>query len=137
MIIHSSFLFNRKWLLKFHYSRIFDYDIFCGTISFTSLSRLYPTHNILEHVCERGGAGGEGRERRSENEQLAIIPHNRALTIPSSTLPKTTCRPSSQDVLTVVMKNCEPLVSFPALAMLNQPGPSCFSLKFSSLNLFP
>lgn len=59
------------------------------------------------------------------------------LTIPFSTFPKTTCRPSSQDVFTVVMKNCDPLVSLPALAMLNQPGPSCFSLKFSSLNLLP
>lgn len=45
------------------------------------------------------------------------------LTMPSRTLPNTTCLPSSQAVLTVVMKNWEPLVSLPALAMLTQPGP--------------
>ena len=61
----------------------------------------------------------------------------RFLTIPDVTTPKTTCRPSNQLVFTVVMKNCEPLVSLPALAILSHPGPSCFSLKFSSLNLFP
>lgn len=40
------------------------------------------------------------------------------LTIPSRTLPKTTCFPSSQGALTARMKNWEPLVSGPALAML-------------------
>jgi hypothetical protein len=35
---------------------------------------------------------------------------------PSTTLPNTTCRPSSHGVCTVVMKNCEPLVPGPALA---------------------
>merc|ERR1719247_41405 len=56
---------------------------------------------------------------------------------PSMTLPNTTCRPSSQDVFTVQMKNCDPLVFGPAFAMLKVPGPSCFSLKFSSANLAP
>mmetsp|Transcript_24450 Transcript_24450/g.75519 ORF Transcript_24450/g.75519 Transcript_24450/m.75519 type:complete len:182 (-) Transcript_24450:422-967(-) len=37
---------------------------------------------------------------------------------PSRTLPKTTCLPSSHAVLTVVMKNWDPFVSLPALAML-------------------
>lgn len=41
------------------------------------------------------------------------------------------------EVMTVVMKNWEPLVSFPALAMERVPGLVCLSLKFSSLNLFP
>ena len=45
------------------------------------------------------------------------------LTIPSRTFPKTTCLPSNQLVFTVVIKNCEPLVSLPALAILSQPGP--------------
>ena len=35
---------------------------------------------------------------------------------PSTTAPKTTCLPSSQSVLDVQMKNCEPLVPGPALA---------------------
>ncbi|CAD6216798.1 GSCOCG00011363001-RA-CDS [Cotesia congregata] len=33
------------------------------------------------------------------------------------------CMPSSQGVATVVMKNWQPFVFFPALAMLMNPGP--------------
>lgn len=44
-------------------------------------------------------------------------------TIPFSTFPNTTCLPSSQGVFTVVIKNCEPFVSFPAFAILSQPAP--------------
>lgn len=47
-------------------------------------------------------------------------------------LPKTVCLPFSHDVMTVVMKNWEPLVLGPALAMLSKPATSCFSVKFSS-----
>ena len=47
-------------------------------------------------------------------------------------LPKTVCLPFSHDVMTVVMKNWEPLVLGPALAMLSKPATSCFSEKFSS-----
>merc|ERR1712113_1050079 len=50
--------------------------------------------------------------------------------MPSDTAPKTTCLPSSQAVLTVQRKNCEPLVFGPALAMERMPGPVCFSVKF-------
>ena len=57
--------------------------------------------------------------------------------IPSTTSPKTTCLPSSQSHVTVVMKNCEPLVPGPALAMERSPALSCFFLKFSSANLAP
>ena len=53
------------------------------------------------------------------------------------TLPKTQCLPSSQSVLTVHRKNCEPLVLGPALAMDRVPGPVCFSWKFSSANFCP
>ena len=56
---------------------------------------------------------------------------------PSVTSPKTTCLPSSQLVITVVMKNWEPLVFGPAFAMDRRSGLSCLSLKFSSLNLAP
>ena len=41
------------------------------------------------------------------------------------------------EVMTVVMKNWDPLVSFPALAMERRPGLVCLSLKFSSGNLSP
>lgn len=44
---------------------------------------------------------------------------------PFNTCPKTTCLPSKCGVGTVVMKNCEPLVFGPALAMLSRPTLSC------------
>mmetsp|Transcript_28735 Transcript_28735/g.77835 ORF Transcript_28735/g.77835 Transcript_28735/m.77835 type:complete len:205 (+) Transcript_28735:633-1247(+) len=56
---------------------------------------------------------------------------------PSTTFPKTTCLPSNQGVLTVVIKNWDPLVLGPALAILRYMGPSCLRLKFSSSNLAP
>ena len=40
-----------------------------------------------------------------------------------------------QEVTTVVMKNWEPFVSRPALAMDRRPGRVCFKVKFSSANL--
>merc|ERR1719218_467310 len=43
--------------------------------------------------------------------------------IPSTTWPNTTCLPSSQSVLTVQRKNCEPLVPGPAFAIDRIPGP--------------
>jgi len=42
-----------------------------------------------------------------------------------------------QSVLSTVMKNCDPLVFGPELAMLSVPGPVCFSTKFSSSNFRP
>jgi len=57
--------------------------------------------------------------------------------IPDTTFPKTTCFPSNHGVSAVHRKNWDPFVSFPALAMLNIPGPVCFNLKFSSANLSP
>ena len=43
----------------------------------------------------------------------------------------------THEVITVVIKNWDPLVSLPAFAMLKSPGRVCFSLKFSSGNLSP
>ena len=75
--------------------------------------------------------------------------------MPSTTSPKTTykknkffkedfigeiiitCLPSSHDVTTVVIKNCEPFVFGPALAIDKRPGFECLSLKFSSANFSP
>ena len=56
---------------------------------------------------------------------------------PLATEPKTTCLPSSHVVLDVQMKNWEPLVLGPALAMDRIPGPVCFRVKFSSANFSP
>ena len=70
--------------------------------------------------------------------------------MPSRTLPKMTCFPfkwgvgtmvgaweESQSPIPVVMKNWEPFVFLPLLAMANSPGSSKLSLKFSSSNLTP
>lgn len=57
--------------------------------------------------------------------------------IPSTTFPNTTCFPSSQLVLALVMKNWLPLVLGPAFAMESIPGSVWVSLKFSSSNLVP
>merc|ERR1711976_785948 len=57
--------------------------------------------------------------------------------IPSVTLPNTTCFPSSQLVFTVHKKNCDPFVPGPALAIDKTPGPVCFNVKFSSANFAP
>ena len=55
--------------------------------------------------------------------------------MPPSTRPKTTWWPSSHGVSWVVMKNCEPLVSGPALAIESVPAPPCLIAKLSSANL--
>ncbi|KYM92705.1 hypothetical protein ALC53_00642 [Atta colombica] len=57
--------------------------------------------------------------------------------IPLRTCPKTTCFPSSQSVLAVHRKNCDPFVFGPELAIDRVPGPVCFNSKFSSSNLLP
>merc|ERR1712032_289001 len=57
--------------------------------------------------------------------------------VPLVTLPNTTCLPSSQAVLTVVMKNWDPFVSGPALAMLSMYFLVCLRSKFSSANFSP
>jgi len=57
--------------------------------------------------------------------------------IPFVTYPKTTCLPSSQSQTIVVMKNCDPLVFGPALAIDNCPGLVCLRMKFSSSNFVP
>lgn len=44
---------------------------------------------------------------------------------------------SYQGVWAVQMKNWDPLVLGPALAMDRIPGPVCVRLKFSSANLLP
>jgi hypothetical protein len=62
--------------------------------------------------------GGNEDQRRSAGRDL--------------NLPNTTWAPSSQEVVTVVMKNWEPLVFFPAFAMDRIPGFVCLSWKFSS-----
>lgn len=54
--------------------------------------------------------------------------------LPQLTLPQS---PTHQSVLAVQMKNWEPFVLGPALAMDRMPGPVCFRMKFSSGNFSP
>jgi hypothetical protein len=76
----------------------------------------------------------------------------RSVSMPSTTLPNTTCLLSRKSHFAVVMKNCpparasqsckgpgtrkgrtwQPFVFAPELAMESRPGPVCFSVKFSS-----
>mmetsp|Transcript_90711 Transcript_90711/g.256148 ORF Transcript_90711/g.256148 Transcript_90711/m.256148 type:complete len:221 (+) Transcript_90711:207-869(+) len=56
---------------------------------------------------------------------------------PDTTFPKTTCFPSKWGVGTVQMKNCDPFVLAPELAIDKIPGAVCLILKFSSLNFSP
>ena len=59
---------------------------------------------------------------------------------PSTTRPKTTCLPSRYGVGAVQMKNCEPLVCGPALAIDRQPAPvwrPALPEKLSSRNVRP
>lgn len=65
---------------------------------------------------------------------LSVPMASTALTtsIPSMTSPNTVCFPSSHGVVTVVMKNCDPFVLGPALAMDSKPGLVCLRTKFSS-----
>lgn len=44
---------------------------------------------------------------------------------------------NAYEVMAVVMKNCDPLVSCPELAILSIPVLVCFNLKFSSGNFWP
>mmetsp|Transcript_37278 Transcript_37278/g.118640 ORF Transcript_37278/g.118640 Transcript_37278/m.118640 type:complete len:222 (-) Transcript_37278:477-1142(-) len=61
----------------------------------------------------------------------------RSTSMPSTTWPKTTCLPSRCGVAFVQMKNCEPLVFGPELAMDRTPGPVWRNLKFSSAKVLP
>ena len=74
-----------------------------------------------------------GRRGSTNHAPWASICHTTSM--PPSTRPKTTCLPSSHGVSWVVMKNCEPLVSGPALAIESVPAPPCLIAKLSSANL--
>ena len=130
VVLHCALLFNGERFLHWQCPTVFDHNVCRGPIIGTSLHILNGCDNILQAA----------RTTESIIKTL-FVPTGRkggrGLTIPLRTFPNTTCLPSSHWVLTVVMKNWEPLVSLPALAMLIQPGPSCFSLKFSSGNLSP
>lgn len=78
----------------------------------------------------------DGQMSDITNKTFPAVSVEDLLTIPSRTLANTTCLLSSHGALASVMKNWEPLVSGPAFAMLTHPAPRCFSLKFSSANVW-
>lgn len=57
------------------------------------------------------------------------VKHTCTTSMPFTTLPKTVCLLSSHGVATVVMKNWEPLVQGPALAIETVKGLSCLKLQ--------
>ena len=57
--------------------------------------------------------------------------------MPSFTLPKTTCLPSTHSVLAEQMKNQELFVLGPAFAMDKILGPVCFRMKYTSSYFSP
>lgn len=67
------------------------------------------------------------RKRTTTGASSLVSVDSSIFTIPKpfNTCPKTTCFPSKCGVATVVMKNWEPLVFGPALAMLSRPTLSC------------
>ncbi|KAH9877028.1 hypothetical protein IAQ61_002389 [Plenodomus lingam] len=69
----------------------------------------------------------------SEDDVLAVQPSRRFV----STRRRSDTVQSTYEVLTVQMKNWDPLVPGPALAMERIPGPVCLRLKFSSSNFSP
>ncbi len=99
-----------KWFCEIDYAGINDSD---GLFRFVLTVRLcafdFSYHVLQEHELLAGG-----------NE---VWIDTSELTIPFKTLPNTTWRPSSQGVCFVVMKNWDPFVSFPALAIDSQPAP--------------
>src|SRR5205085_4266268 len=106
--------------------------VFLAVVAFTHGSR-------LPKKCEGTEVGYRYLAGSSPIDTFSILsPCLIAFTTscPSITRPKTLCLPSSHGVATWVMKNCEPLVFGPALAIERMPGPVCFrSLWNSSANL--
>lgn len=106
-------------------------------------------HRQLPRLCDLDGLGGLVSsalwnvfhflhdfitfQDLSKDYMLTIQPSNAAL----AESPAVVSRQLTYEVMAVVMKNWEPLVSFPELAMLSIPVLVCFNLKFSSGNLFP
>lgn len=116
-----------KRLLHLDGATVDDGDILERLVPAVCLCVLHLPHHVLGGAeCE---SETQGQSQLGQSLPGPVLPRAPppfplpSLTMPSSTLPNTTCFPSSHGVFTVVMKNWEPLVSLPALAMLTQPGP--------------
>ena len=108
-------------------SALGDLDSLLGLVAAGSLGVLDLGDNI--HALED----------LAEDDVTAIEPPDGCLLASASVYPSVGrfLLRDTYEVMTVVMKNCEPLVSLPALAMDSMPGLVCLSLKFSSGNFSP
>jgi hypothetical protein len=100
-----------------------DLDRFSRPVALPRLSSL----NLLYHVVTL--------EDLAENDVLAVEPA--VVLLIFDVFRARILVERSYEVMTVVMKNWEPLVSFPALAIDKRPFLECFSLKFSSAKRSP
>ena len=107
------------WCLQL--STFGDFDRLCGLIA-----------HAFRHIFDFGD-DVHALQDLSEDNVLPIQPPKNNLSV----ILKEARHKKTHEVTTVVIKNCEPLVSFPELAILSMPGLLCFSLKFSSGNLAP
>lgn len=73
----------------------------------------------------------------AEDDVLAVEPPNPSSQFPTPMYNVYRTRGGAHEVMMVVMKNWEPLVSLPALAMERRPFLEWRSLKFSSANFSP
>ena len=109
--------FVRFWQL----AALDNLDCLCGLVPLTFLNVLNLAHDI------------PALQDFSKDNVFAIKPAIR----PSKSMLITDRLPVTYFVMAVVIKNWEPFVSLPALAILSIPFLLCFNLKFSSSNLFP
>ncbi len=106
----------------------------CGRWSWTSWtcpglcdcgwSRAHPSEIVTDSIT----TSSRGRSPLP----VGVLPMARTTSIPSFTLPNTACLPSSQGVAARVMKNWDPPVLGPALAMDRTPSPECLSSGWNS-----
>lgn len=105
-----------------------------GTIALHFLDDIQAFHNLSEDdvfavqpVGKENMRGGKEKKKGQEAALSSMDPADMLMHTASA----------HHEVAAVQMKNWEPLVLGPALAMDRMPGPVCFRLKFSSSNLLP
>lgn len=116
--------------LVFLLSSIPNQHLLASTFRWIHHNRKWWLFALVSHLChlepseeERSKMWkGERQSQVTHPQRLTLTSICRTTSIPSVTSPKTTCFPSSQSVLSQVIKNWEPLVLGPELAMDSKPG---------------
>lgn len=111
---------HHKGLLDGDAAAVDDHTLCVGEVPLVGVLQLHGVNHSLLGETHTQGRGGVSAATASLAELTDFYRLSSAAppTIPSRTLPKTTCFPSNHSALVARMKNCEPLVSGPALAML-------------------